>query len=237
MPKRFIFRQVDQRDLSVFFKDGEVRSKNYLPAQACHQTSHKQIVQRRNSQIVTLPHGGVVNDYVAFYFSPITAFTFAIHRGSVNVVSPAGVNLGLSKLSQRAFLVADLDTIFLKYQSVCFSDYALNTNVPMPTVICDRLKLDSHVNWAHFDEQPIAAQIPEIGYNGVCRYFRSESPGHRTHRSTERMAEFLVKDAVSISDFCAIILPEPGMRQKVLTMAANSAFEGVVLDKPGCFIS
>ena len=51
------------------------------------------------------------------------------------------------------------------------------------------------------------------------------------------MAEMLVKDAVSISDFCAIIVPDGGMRQKVLTMAANSAFEGIVLDKPGCFIS
>lgn len=236
MPKRFIFRQVDQRDLALFFRDGEVRSKNHLPPQECHQTSHKHIVQRRGGQIVALPHGGVVNDYVAFYLSPVTAFTYAIHCGSVNVVSPGGQHLGMSQRSQRAFLVADLDAIFARYQHVCFSNYALNTSVPMPTVICDRQQLDAHVNWAQFDEQPITAQVPEIGYDGVCKYFRSEAPGPRTHRSTERMAEVLVKDAVSIGDFCAIILPDPQMKQSVQSMATNSAFNGLILDKPGCFI-
>lgn len=238
MPRRFVFRQVDQRDLEQFLQDWEVRSKNYLPAQPCHQTSHRNIVERRGGQIFALPYGGVVNDYVAFYLSPVTAFTYAIHRGSVSVHSPSGEDLGMSDLSQRAFLVANVATLFARYRQVCFSNYALNSNAPSPTVLADREQFATHINWAQFDEIPMVAQIPEIKYEGVCKYFNSNpTPGPRHHRSTERMAEFLVKDAVSMSDISAIVLPTVEAQRRIKRVADQAGYEGLVLSKPGCFIS
>ncbi|TDB27271.1 DUF4433 domain-containing protein [Stenotrophomonas sp. ATCM1_4] len=148
MPDRFAFRQVDQRDLATFFRDGEVRAKLHEDPQACHQTSYGNIVQRRSSNLVEMPHGGVVNNYVAFYLSPVTAFTYAIHQGRVEVRSPSDHLLGMSELSQRAFLVASVSTLFRNYPHVCFSNYALNTNVPLPVVMADQNQFETHVNWS-----------------------------------------------------------------------------------------
>jgi len=237
MPVRFAFRQVDRRDLATFFKDGEVRAKRHRASQACHQTSHRQIVQRRNEHLVDLPHGGVVNDYVAFYFSPITAFTFAIHKGSVEVTSPNGTSLGASSLDTRAFLVANVSNLFAKYEHICFSNYALNTAVPLPEVVCDQRRFETHINWAQFDDSPLGAAIPELGYEGVCRYFNSSLlPPGRQHRSTERMAELLVKNAVSISDICAVVVPNENIRESAARMANANGYQGLVLSNPGCFI-
>lgn len=237
MPNRFAFRQVDQRDLVTFFRDGEVRAKLHEDPQACHQTSHGHIVQRRNSNLVEMPHGGVVNNYVAFYLSPVTAFTYAIHQGSVEVISPSADRLGMSEASQRAFLVASVPTIFRSYPQVCFSNYALNTNVPLPVVIADQNQFETHIKWLHFDDTPRTAEIPEINYEGVCRYFNSSpTPGPRHHRSTERMAELLVKDAVSINDFCAIVLPTQKALIAAQALARENGYQGVIVCRPECFI-
>jgi hypothetical protein len=85
MPSRFVFRQIYYGDLDCFLADGEIRSKNHPNMQACHQTSYQEIVDRRGTAEFQMPCGGVVNDYVAFYFSPLTAFTFTIDRGNVNL--------------------------------------------------------------------------------------------------------------------------------------------------------
>lgn len=237
MPNRFAFRQVDQRDLETFFTDGEVRAKLHGNPQSCHQTSHTHIVQRRNSNLVEMPHGGVVNNYVAFYLSPVTAFTYAIHQGSVEVTSPLGCPLGKSDVSQRAFLVASVPTLFTNYPEICFSNYALNTNVPSPVVLADQEQFETHIAWSHFDDTPRTAGIPEINYEGVCRYFNSSpTPGPRHHRSTERMAELLVKDAVSINDFCAIVLPTREAQITAQGLARESSYQGVIVCRPECFI-
>lgn len=84
MPDRFIFRQVYYKDLKTFLADGEVRSKNHKSPQLCHPTSYPNIVNRRGTDAYQMPCGGVVNDYVPFYFSPITAFTFTIYKAMLN---------------------------------------------------------------------------------------------------------------------------------------------------------
>ncbi len=53
-----------------------------------------------------MPCGGVVNDYVPFYFSPITAFTYAIYFGNVSLTAPDGTPLGKATEDDRVFLVA-----------------------------------------------------------------------------------------------------------------------------------
>ena len=112
MPERFVFREVDYRDIRTFLRDGEVRSKNHTSPQACHQTSYQNLVNRRGTDIFQVPGGGVVNDYVAFYFSPFTSFTFAIHRGEkVTVVDPQGRPLGPSRLEDRVFVVCKVSAI------------------------------------------------------------------------------------------------------------------------------
>ena len=163
MSDRFVFRQVDYRDIQRFLSDGAIRSKNFNPTQLCHQTSYQTLVDRRGTTIFQLPSGGVVNDCVAFYFSPATSFTFTIHKGNVPVFAPDGANLGQSQLSDRAFIVCKIATLKQSGLRCCFSDFALNSQALLPTIIEDLTRIETHVHWDMFDESPMVAQIPEIG--------------------------------------------------------------------------
>lgn len=106
MPDRFVFRQIYYADLATFLADGEIRAKNHAIGQRCHQTSYQQIVDRRGTTVFRMPSGGVVNDYVPFYFSPITSFAFTIHKRNVPLISPTGQDLGKANGDERIFFVA-----------------------------------------------------------------------------------------------------------------------------------
>ncbi len=238
MPTRFAFRQIDRRDLATILADKEIRSKNHPFAQSCHQTSYAQIVGFRGTPAYALPYGGVVNDYVQFYFSPVTAFSFVIHRGNVEVKSPTGVQMGMSSISDRVFLVAKVASIYEGRLQVCFSDYALNSMAPMPVVVSEMNRLENHVKWPLFDELPLVAKIPEIGYEGVCQYFKdSPVPVSRQNRKSARMAELLVKNALPLELVECIVTPNGPVYEEVSELAEMHGFQGRVLIKPGCFVS
>ncbi len=236
MPKRFVFRQVCSRDIDVFLADGEIRSKNHPAGQPCHQTSYQDIVDRRGTDIFSMPHGGVVNDYVPFYFSPITSFTFTIHKGNVDLRCPKGEILCKATDDERVFFVCDVEALEGSDLEYCFSDFALNSLAPMPTLESDLNLLSTHVHWDVFDEAPFVAAIAEIGYKGVCRYFHNqESPKERQNRSQKRMAEFLIKESVPLSRIACIVVKTPSMQQDLQQKVTASAWNIPVFVKPGCY--
>lgn len=236
MPDRFVFRQVFSGDFHTFLNDGELRAKNHACPQRCHQTSYPEIVDRRGTQEFPMPCGGVVNDYVPFYFSPLTSFTFTIHRENVPLRSPDGQELGMAKDENRIFFVCRADKFVVNGLECCFSDFALNSMAPLPTVEVDLGKLETHVHWDVFDEQPISAKILEIGYDGVCRYFQNAvSPPSRQYRSQKRMAEFLVRGAVPLTEVSCIVAKSDAMRHKLQLVMTGSEWDIPIYSKPGCY--
>ncbi len=234
---RFGFRQIDYRDLAMFLQDGEIRSKNHLHAQACHQTSHANLVQMRGEPVFTLPHGGVVNDYVALYFSPVTGFAYSVHKGKTNVIAPDGRDLGVSSAASRIFLVVNVAEVVASGLQVSFSNSALNKQAPQPVVIDDYGRLPTHVNWALFDEAPLVCAIPEIGYAGVHGWCQDkDSPPKYQVRSSSRMAELLVKDALPVDLIACIVVPSEAIFQAVSAVAHQYGFRGQIVKKSGCFV-
>lgn len=238
MPERFLFRQVDYRDIPTFLADGEIRSKNHPNQQICHQTSYQNLVQRRGTQQFQLPFGGVVNDYLAFYFSPLTSFTCTIHRGNVQVISPNGGAPTTSRLDDRVFLVAKVTDLYNARLQCCFSNYALNSTAPTPVIINDPNMLETHINWMLFDDHPQAGQIPEIGYGGSCKYFNSKDiPERYQLRKPIRMAEFLVQRTVPLNLFACLVAPNEQIRNLIQQQVQTAGYELPVFCKPGCFVS
>lgn len=239
MPERYVFRQIDYRDLPTFLADGEVRSKNHPNPQICHQTSYQNLVQRRGTNDFQLPFGGVVNDCVAFYFSPLTSFTCAIHRGSVDVIPPNGAASTKSRLDDRVFLVARVTDLYIAGLECCFSNYALTTTVPKPIVVSDINMLESHIDWTMFDEDEFhfAGEIPEIGYRGACKFFYSRAtPERYQRRGSIRMAEFLVHTAVPMNTFICVVCPNAQKQALVSNMIQSAGYQLPVYSKPGCFV-
>lgn len=238
MPDRFVFRQVDYRDIPQFLTDGEVRSKNHPNQQACYQTSYQNLVQMRGTNQFQLPFGGVVNDCVAFYFSPLTSFTCTIHRGNVQVTSPIDGISTPSRLDDRVFLVAKVIDLYSAELQCCFSNYALNSTVPTPVIISELNMLENHINWTLFDENPSTGDIPEIGYGGSCKYFlNKDTPERYQRRKPIRMAEFLVKSAVPLKLFACLVTPNEQRRKLIQQQVYATGYTLPVFSKPGCFIS
>lgn len=235
LPDRFVFRQTYFGDLPMFLADGEIRAKNHHTPQLCHQTSYKEIVDRRGTDAFELPLGGVVNDYVPFYFSPLTSFTFTINRGNVPLISPTGINLESANDNDRIFFVCRIDTFQDSGLTYCFSDYPLNSVVPPPTIETDLTKLETHIHWDVFDEDQ-TAKISEIGYNGVCKWFHNVALHPiRQLRSQKRMAEFLVAHAVPMSVVTCIITKSDTMRDRLQVMMEASKWNIPIYAKRGCY--
>lgn len=236
MPSRFAFRQVYAGDLELFLRDGEVRAKNHANLQHCHQTSYQEINDRRGTNAFRMPCGGVVNDYVPFYFSPLTSFAYTICQGNVPLRDFEGQNLGVALNEERIFFVCNTDVFAGSNLTVCFSDLALNSNSGSPKIETDLGKLESHVDWSVFDEDPIVARIPEIGYGGVCQYFRSVATPAKWHnRSPKRMAEFLVREAVPLQYVSCVVAKSDAMRDNLQAVMDASHWNIPILAKPGCY--
>jgi len=236
LPDRFIFRQVYYKDLEVFLVDGEVRSKNHEQPQLCHQASYQSIVDRRGTPLFQIPEGGVVNDYVPFYFSPVTSFTCSIWKGKVPLVDPNGKALGNACEDDRVFLVANVNNFKGSALQYCFSDFALNSNAPLPSLKNDLDALEEHVHWEVFDEAPYKARIEEIGYTGVCKWFHNmASPSERMTRSQKRMAEFLVRSAVPLGLIDCVIVKSEAIGDKLKYIMDASAWDIPIYVKPGCY--
>ncbi len=236
LPKRFIFRMVDHRDCARFFKDGELRSKNHPQAQLCHQASYAEIVSRRGGPGLSTPAGHVINDHVAFYFSPLTGMAFAIHSGHVNSLSPDGALLGKATMNDRVFFVADVENFRDSGREYWFSNIACNSLAPAPSFTNNLDAIENHVAWDLFDESPIAGRITEIGYTGCTTWQHNrDDPPRYQNRKQKRMAEFLVRDAVPLSMFDCIICKSGLIKTAVEGMMQGTNVDLPIYVKPGCY--
>jgi hypothetical protein len=223
-------------DCALFFADGELRCKNSNQAQLCHQTSHAGIVSRRGERGILTPSGAVVNDHVAFYFSPMTGMAFSIHRRNVPLVDPTGRDLGPATMDNRVFFVANVEKFRNANLTFWFSDIACNSLAPMPAFDNDLDNLEQHVAWDLFDDGSTVGRIAEIGYPGVTQWFHNkDTPVRYQNRSQKRMAEFLVQDAIPLSMFDCIVTKSDWIKTEVRRMMQGTGINLPVYSKPGCY--
>lgn len=223
------------RNLLRYLTDGALYAKSSPHVQLGYRISFDDIVARRGTAAFATPCGATVNDFVPFYFSPITKMAYTIHVGNVDLKGPSGENLGRASMDDVAYLVVSPDRLFASGRTYWFTDIACNSGIP-PTYECNSEKLASLVSWSLFDDAPYTAQIPEIGYGGVCRWQhdRDEPLAHQ-QRSKKRMAEFLVKDHLRMDEVSCIVLKTSQHEEEVRSWVAAAGVEIPVLVKPACF--
>lgn len=136
------------------------------------------------------------------------------------------------------FFVCEVDEFLGSNLDYCFSNLALNTASPMPTLDADLSNLHQHIAWHVFDDPPYRALIQEIGYQGVCQFFNSlPVPQKYLIRSKQRMAEFLVKSAVPLSKVTCVVTKSQPMQQTLETVMQSSNWNIPIFAKPGCYFS
>lgn len=203
--------------------------------QRCYQTSYENIVRRRNTVEFQTPCGNVVNDFVPFYFSPITAMASAIHAGNVNLGGFTGEVLCTAKSENIVFLVSNTLHFERANLPFYFTNVACNSQAEIPKFESDLSKLNTHIDWSLFDEAPYKAMIQEIGYNGVCKYFFNRDDGTHGNRSTHRMAEFMIKNEVSLGYIDCIITKNEDIKSTIEQQIQASHWNIPVFAKPDCY--
>jgi len=234
MTNRHIFRMTYYRNIRLFLSDGAEYAKNHRQARRCFRTSYTQIVNRRGTEFWTPDHENI-NDFVPFYFSPVTSMAYTIHKGNVPLLTPEGQADGYASSGDLAFIVCNTDRIGQSELDFWFTDIACNSAFA-PNFENNLSNLDSHIDWSLFDETKGKAKIPEIGYNGVHWDFRSlDEPAKYKNRHRKRMAEFMVKDFLPFDLVDCIVVQNHDIKSHIDTWIAESAFEIQVYVKPGCY--
>lgn len=235
MPDRFIFRMTYYLDVPLFLRDGALHAKNHAQPQLCHQASYGEIVSRRGDTVFSTPCGRVVNDFVPFYFSPITAMAYTIHKGNVSLRAPSGCVLGAATMDDRVFFVSNVNRFRSENIPFYFTNLACNTMSIQPEYCKDLDQIENHIDWSLFDEGPRVASIPEIGYTGVTAYFANRDTERYRNRSAQRMAEFLVQSSYPLHLVDCIITKNEAIRAQVAAMVGNSKWNIPVIANSGCY--
>lgn len=222
------------RNLERYLADGAVYAKNSPCVQGGYRISFDEIVARRGTATFATPCGSTVNDFVPFYFSPITKMAYSIHARNVDLKTASGESMGRASMEDVAYLVVDPGHLFASGRRCWFTDVACNSAIP-PAYESVPAKLDSHIDWTLFDDSPYIAQITEIGYHGVCRWQQDrDEPIAYQQRSKKRMAEFLVKDHLRMDEVSCIVLKTDQHEREVRSWVAAGASIPVLV-KPNCY--
>lgn len=158
--------------------------------------AYQNIQGRRAMKQVPRGPGGVIHDYVPFYFAPRSPMLRTIDGGNVPGCDYRQSDIVHLKTSINSVVQSGLPYVFYNYNAAtsyaqCFDD----------------VKELGNVDWDLFFEQPVL--------DGYCRYWNSIHSNPRYVRRMEtRMAEFLVYDACPID-----LIEEIGVRTE--NIAAN----------------
>lgn len=235
MPRRFVFRMTHYQNLQIYFADGRLYAKNHTNVQNGWRISYEDIVARRGTPEFTTPCGSNVNDFVPFYFSPITKMAYTIHAGNVKLRNPADVTVGTATMDDVAYIVAEPPTLFATGQACWFTDIGCNSGIP-PVYSNDPTMLDTHIDWPLFDDTPRTAYIRDIGYDGVCRWQHDrDTPVEHQQRSKKRMAEFMIRDYLNVSDITCIVLKNASHQGEVQTWIDESGVGIPVYVNSSCY--
>lgn len=136
----------------------------------------------RAVRTVPEPPGGVVHDFVPFYFAPRSPMLYAVNGGRV-----AGCTWRQEDIVRFETTVERVTAMGRP-----FVFYDRNATLAFSTAFTELTDLDSAVAWDLLTEPP---QL-----DGYCKYWHNNAADARyADRMERRQAEFLVRDAVPLS--------------------------------------
>lgn len=214
----FHFTHVDNLpavlEASRLLSDTVVCSRNLL----ANEAGDPQIKERRRKQPVTCPPGGVVADYVPFYFAARSPMMYKLWRGSVP--SFTGDHRDL------VYLVSHVDRIVEAGGEFAISDRnaakALADFTNDVSVLGD---LDETSPSSGFVDWPL---MKATMWNDTA------DDGERMER---RMAEFLVRQEVALDLLVATAVQSDSRKVKIEQMFEEAGFDIKVIVRPDWYYS
>ncbi|MCY7340293.1 MAG: DUF4433 domain-containing protein [Pseudonocardia sp.] len=127
------------QNLPAVMASGHLKSDSLIRAESVNinECGNVQIKERRRNVAVSIPPGGVVADYVPFYFAPRSPMMFSISRG--NVPTYTGGQGPLIYFWSHLAVVDQLDLQWVGSDGNCAHSLSAVTN--------DWIELESIVDW------------------------------------------------------------------------------------------
>jgi hypothetical protein len=170
-------------NLAEICKRGQIACKAALAASGARHESiaYESIQHRRKKKIVTAAPGGVLHDYVPFYFAPRSPMLDTVNRGNVKSCSMRQADiLHFETTVERVasgghkFVIYPISAA-LDYSTQCFNTLS---------------GLDS-IDWPLFFEPPLVGDYSKY-------YFSRLEPARHAQRMETRQAEFLVHQSLPL---------------------------------------
>ncbi|HEY0231072.1 MAG TPA: DUF4433 domain-containing protein [Dokdonella sp.] len=177
-----IFHITSIQNLPAIFGSGVLLSKNALGAANTlyANIAYATIQARRANQQVECGPGGVIHDYVPFYFAPQSPMLYAVHTGTV----PGCVG------GQAEIVHFESSAQNIRAAGLGFAFFDMHSSVALSQAYDDLGQLGA-VAWDVITEAP--------SNDGYCRYWQSDINKPKYARRKElRQAEFLVHRAVPL---------------------------------------
>ncbi|CAM2934497.1 TPA: DUF4433 domain-containing protein [Legionella pneumophila] len=146
--------------------------------------AHAGAQSSRSHRAVLNPPGGLLHDYVPFYFAPRSPMLSAIHNKKVSGCS----------LNQEDIIYFETTVEQLVNSSLEFIFYDMNATLVFSNAYTDLGLLSSVIAWDLITEPPTL--------DGYCKYFHDiQADPKYVNRRARRQAEFIVKDLIPLNCF------------------------------------
>jgi hypothetical protein len=181
----------------------ELLSKNLGAAAGINyqNIAHAGAQGARAQRAVPNPPGGLVHDFVPFYFAPRSPMLFAINKGAV-----AGCDW-----RQEDILHFETTVSSVTSHGEPFVFYDRNATLAFSAAYTNLDALDDTVAWDLITEQP--------RLDGYCQYWQNNISNARyVDRMERRQAEFLVKDRVPLTQITRIGIFDSAKQHEVETI-------------------
>ncbi len=187
-----IYRIVHVENLHKLLEWGCDWSPQVLKARGLdkHATVHADIMVKRESAVISVPPGGCVADYVAFYFGPRSPMLYAINGGKVE---------GCRNQREMVYLVADAESVEQAGLGFVFTD--------------------GHAIMRYVLQFNRLADLPKVPWNVIHAHYWNDFPDGRCRRQAEFLVkdrfplelvrEIGVIDDVTRQQVAAMVAPTP----------------------------
>jgi hypothetical protein len=169
----------------------------------------------RAARAVPNPPGGMIHEYVPFYFAPRSPMLMAINGSKV-----AGCNL---RQADIVHFEATVPKVSALNQAMVYFDR--NATLAYSVAYTDLTKLSSVIAWDLITESP---QL-----DGFCKYWNSKSDVPKyVDRMERRQAEFLVRGHVPLSTMNRIGVLDQQRKMQVQQILASAGISLPVVAMP-----
>ena len=201
-------------NLTGILNKGMLLAKNQVKKHQRISIASEEVQSRREKHLVTKPPGGVLHDYVPFYFAPRAPMLYCNFRGSIPNACDQNDIIYLVTTAQE---IAETNS-FVFYDRHAVLNYAECYN---------KLEDLKEIDWRIFFEAPLLG--------GYAKYWQDRNDVNRPHwrmRREIRQAEFLVHKSLNFATVHSISVQNETVKKQVIDALTPFDYSLDVIVKP-----